>query len=45
MDGKYLKCLYKGLDEPPCMVLMDADKMLLVAEYDSRSVQVLTPTL
>ena len=45
MDGKYLKCLYKGLQRPRGMVLMDEDKKLLVAEYHSHSVKMLKLTM
>ena len=45
MDGKYLKCVYKGLKNPTGMVLMDEDKKLLVAEWDSDSVKMLKPTM
>ena len=45
MDGKYLKCVYKGRENPRGMVLMDEDKNLLVTDIKSHSVRMLTPTL
>ena len=34
-DGKYLKCVFKGLQDPRGLALMDMDKKLLVTEWNS----------